>query len=69
LKLVGLKKEAEVQFEVSYDILLETMAGFFRTRIEPISHAMLLKKTAVFYACLASARRGGRMVKISEILK
>jgi hypothetical protein len=65
LKLFGADAEAEeTHFEVSYDRLLETMAGFFRTGDEPIPREVLLEKTAIYYAALDSARQGGAPVTL-----
>ena len=63
MKLYGTKAESgEVHFEVSYDRLLQQMAAFFRTGIEPVSRDVLLEKTAVYYAALESSRKGGRPI-------
>jgi hypothetical protein len=70
LKLFGAETEAdEVHFEVSYDMLLHKMAEFFRTGVEPVPHDVLLEKTAVYYAALESARRGGRPVNPHDLLR
>lgn len=67
LKLVGARGEMdEVRFEVTYLPLLEKMRDFFATGVEPIPHEVLLEKTAVFYAALESARRGGDVVEVRE---
>ena len=65
LKLFGAKQEgAEIQFEVSYDRLLETMSRFFATGVEPVPHQVILEQAAVFYAAFDSARRGGAVVPV-----
>jgi predicted dehydrogenase len=70
MKLFGAKAEAqEVQFEVSYDLLLETMAEFFRTGVEPVPHDAILAQCAVFHATLDSARQGGRPLIIADLLR
>ncbi len=69
LKLFGAKADAqEIRFAATYDLLLGEMARFFRTGEEPIPHPVLLEKTAVFYAALESAARGGEAVSIAETL-
>lgn len=69
LKLFGADAEGEeIHFEVSYDMLLHTMARFFRTGEEPIPHEVLLEKTAIHYAALKSAAEGGRPVMPSELM-
>lgn len=70
LKLFGLENESEeVRFEVSYDALLHRMAAFFRTGEEPVPRAVLLEKTAIHYAALFSAKRGGRPVDVPELIR
>jgi len=70
LKLFGAGTEAdEVRFEVTYDLLLETMAAFFRTGLEPVPHDIILEQTAVFHAALESARQGGCMVNVADLIR
>lgn len=70
LKVFGLENESEeVRFEVSYDALLHHMAAFFRTGEEPVPRAVLLEKTAIHYAALLSAKRGGRPVDLPELMR
>ena len=40
------------------------MAEFFRTGIDPIATKAILKKTAVLYAPLDSARNGGKEITL-----
>jgi hypothetical protein len=54
----------EVHFEVTYVPMLRLMREFFATGAEPIPRHTILYKTAVFYAVLESARRGGAMVEV-----
>jgi hypothetical protein len=57
-----------IRFEVTYDRLLETIAAFFRTGIEPIPHAVILEKTCIFHAALASAQRASRPVNVARLV-
>jgi len=50
----------EVDLKASYDRPLFTMARFCRTGEEPIAHEVLPERTAIHYAALLSARKGGR---------
>ncbi len=69
LKLYGAATEtAEVRFTVTYEHLLLTMAEFFRTGVEPVPHAVILEKTAILYAALRSADKGGVRVSVREML-
>lgn len=69
LKIFGADVEGEeIRFEVSYDLLLERMAEFFRTGVEPVPHNVILEKTAVFYAALQSARKGGCTVHVVDMI-
>jgi predicted dehydrogenase len=68
LQLFGAKAEAEpVRFEVSYDLLLETMAEFFRTGTEPIPPALILEMTGIYYAALASAAQRGKPMRLAQL--
>ncbi len=69
LKLYGAEAESEeIHFEVSYDALLLKMAEFFRTGVEPVPHDVLIEKTAIHYAALESARKGGRAIRLQDLL-
>jgi predicted dehydrogenase len=68
VKMFGAKADAdEVRLEVTYEHLLDEMAGFFRTGVEPIPHAVMLEKTAIYYAALRSAATGGKPVRLSDM--
>jgi predicted dehydrogenase len=70
MKLFGAEADGEeIRFEVSYDALLTQMAGFFRTGIEPVGRDVLLEQTAIYYAALQSARKGGRAIRPQELIK
>ena len=69
LKLFGADKESdEIRFESKYDLLLETMADFLRTGIEPVPHRAILEKTAIYHAALQSAREDGRIINIIDTI-
>jgi predicted dehydrogenase len=69
LDLLGQGGEEErIRFEVTYELLLREMAEFFRTGEEPIPHATLLEKTAIYYGALASADAGGERVELADLL-
>jgi hypothetical protein len=69
LKLFGARDEGkEIVFDVSTDPLFRLMRQFFQTGIEPVPHAVLLEKTAVFYAALQSAEEGGSIMDIPAAL-
>jgi len=68
LKVYGTKDELEeVHYEVSYVRLLQTMAEFFRTGVEPFTHEELLEQMALVYAILRSAELGGAAVRLADI--
>ncbi|HOX40420.1 MAG TPA: Gfo/Idh/MocA family oxidoreductase [Candidatus Brocadiia bacterium] len=70
LKLFGAEKESdEIRFEVSYDKLLENMAMFFKTGLEPVPHEVILEQTVVFYAALQSADERGKAVHTDEMMR
>jgi predicted dehydrogenase len=43
--------------------------GMVRTRREPVPHAEILEVTAIVQAAALSAKEGGRMVKLEEVMK
>lgn len=70
MSMFGAHGEAEeTRFKVTYDHLLETMAGFFRTGEEPVPREAILEQTCVFYAALASGRKSGACVDVGRMLK
>lgn len=70
MALFGARGEMDpVHFEVTYDLLLQEMARFFRTGVEPIPREVILEKTAIFYGALASARRNGAPVEVGRLVQ
>lgn len=70
MSLFGAHGEAqEIRFEVTYEHLLHAIARFFRTGEEPIPRQAILEKTCLFYAALASARKGGATVDVPRLMK
>ena len=69
MSMFGAHGEAqEIHFDVTYEHLLHTMARFFQTGEEPIPRAVILEKTCIYYAALASARKGGAAVDVRRLM-
>ncbi len=68
LKVYGIKDELEeVDYDWSYVRLLQTMAEFFRTGVEPFTHAELMEQIAFVYAIMRSAELGGVAVRLADM--
>lgn len=70
ISMFGAGGEAEpVHFEVTYDHLLETMAAFFRTGDEPIPPSVIIEKTCIYHAAVASARKDCSPVDVARLVR